>query len=193
VGVGDEPVLVEAVGSGVWSELSVSDDAAVLVLVDVEASGDVVVDVESDAPGVSVGVLSVGVGLGESSAASAESLVDRVVPVLRVVAPALEPAAPLLEDVSTVEVVGTDPQSELESAIDACARELTRSMATPNNASPIAAPSAAGLRSSALTVHPRFKEPVSSGRARHSCSPHYLWIARLPYSSYVRNQSFMIT
>jgi hypothetical protein len=176
----------------------VSDEDGSALVLDEVSDGVAVVDDESDALGVSVGdVVSLGevlsVGLGESSSVAEESLEDATALVLRVVAVLPPPAAALFAEVRTVDVVGGDPQSELESAVDACAeKELTSSTTTPKNASPIAAPSAAGLRSSSLTVHPRYKEPVGSGRARHSRSPHYLWIARLPYSSCVSNQIFMI-
>jgi hypothetical protein len=59
--------------------------------------------------------------------------------------------------VTTVGVVGGEPHVEPVVAIDACAAmEMTNSSAAQTKASPIAAPSAAGLRSSALTLHPRF-------------------------------------
>ncbi|MGH3302828.1 MAG: hypothetical protein ACRDOK_14320 [Streptosporangiaceae bacterium] len=128
---------------------------AALVLDDVEVSDDVaVVDEESDALGLSVDVLvSVGVALGESSG-DEESLGTATALALRIAPP---PVTAVFEAVRTVDVVGGEPQSELGAATDACAAmELTSSTAAPRNASPIAAPSAAGLRSSALTVHPRF-------------------------------------
>jgi hypothetical protein len=156
VTLGDVPVLVELVGSGLSPELSVPDDEADVV----EGSDGVVVD-ESLGVVVSLGVLvSVGVGPGESSSDAEESLADAVLLVVKVVGLAPVPATAVFDDVRAVEVVGTEAQVELESAIDACAKELTSSTATPNSARPMATPSAAGLRSSALTVHPHFNEPV---------------------------------
>ena len=158
VGLGES----EVVGSGLSAELPGSvEDAVSVVLDDVEVSGDVAV-VESDAAGVSVAVsVSVGVGLGESSSDDKESPGAMAAPMLKVVELAPAVVAAVFEEVRTVDVVGTELQAELASAIDACAAmAVTNSIATPKSASPIAAPSAAGLRSSALTVHPRFNEPV---------------------------------
>jgi hypothetical protein len=136
-----------SVGLTLWSGPSAT-------LEDVESDG---VDVSVDE--LSVGVLvSVGVALGES-AGDEESLGTATASLLRVV-PLLPPEAPLYEEVRTVDVVGGVPQPAPESVIDACAaRALISSTTTPKKASPIAAPSAAGLRSSALTVHPRFASP----------------------------------
>jgi hypothetical protein len=113
----------------------------------------VVVVVESDVDGVAV-LLEVPV----ESLADVESL-DDVSPL------AFETAAPPptvlelgLELVRMVDDVGGEPQSELcASAAGAWTAKAPNAMsATPKSPSAIAAPSAAGLISSALTVHPRF-------------------------------------
>jgi hypothetical protein len=165
LGLGEELSL----GVGLGEVLSRSEDTPALVLEDVVGSGDVAsVDDESDVVGVSVGdglsvgeLVSLGVGLAESSSDAEDWLADSTALVLRVVATVPPLVAALFEEVRTVDVAGGDPQSELESAIDACAaRELTNNIATPKSASPIAAPSAAGLRIRALTVRPRINEPV---------------------------------
>lgn len=67
------------------------------------------------------------------------------------------PAAGLAEEVRTVEVAGGEPHELCAEAAGApAARMPTSNSAKPKRPSPIAAPTAAGLRSSALTVHPRF-------------------------------------
>ena len=124
------------------------DVAPASVLDDVEAS-EVVAVGESGELGGSAGVLvsvSVGVGPGELSSVIEESADDARALVLRDVPP---PVAASFEEVRTVDVVGGEPQTELvvlAVVTEACAAMvLTRSTATPKNASPIAAPSAAGL------------------------------------------------
>lgn len=114
--------------------------------------------VESDVDGVAV-LLEVSV----ESLAGVESLDG-------VSSPAFEMAAPPptvllelgLELVRIVDDVGGEPQSELcASAAGAWTAKTPNAMsATPKSPSAIAAPSAAGLRSSALTVHPRFTVPA---------------------------------
>jgi hypothetical protein len=118
VGLGGEPGLSEVGGSGLCAALPVSEDV-VLVPDDVEVSDDVAV-VESDGAGESVAVLvSVGVGLGESSADDEESPGAMVALVLKVVALAPARVAAVFEEASTVDVAGTELQAELASAIDA--------------------------------------------------------------------------
>lgn len=152
-------------GLGLWSGLVSSDEeGAALESDDVEEPAGVALsDDASVEVDVSEGVLvSVGESVGELSSGDGESpgdessLGNATASALRVVASPPVTVLPLPAEVRTVDVDGGDPQIELESAMDACAaRALTNSTATPKNASPIAAPSATGLRSSALTVHPR--------------------------------------
>lgn len=136
-----------------------SDDPVVVVVVPV-----VVLVVESDVEGVVVesdveGVVVV-VELSVEPPAGVESLGD--VSLL-----ALEPAAPPpvllggLELVRTVDDAGGEPHSELcaSAAVAWTAKAPNAISATPKSPSAIAAPSAAGLISSALTVHPRFTWP----------------------------------
>jgi hypothetical protein len=150
----------------------VSVDVSLGVLVSVDVSLGVLVSVD-----VSLGVLvSVGESVDELSLGDGESLGDdesagddesvgddeslgaATALVLSVVLP---PVTDFAEDVRTVDVVGGEPQTEAEVATDACAaKAVTKSSAAPKNASPIAAPSAVGLRSSRLTVQPRFDKPV---------------------------------
>lgn len=144
-------------GLGLDVSVGVSVGVAVVVsvglaLASVESA--TLADVESEGVAVSVGVV-----LGES-VGDEESLGAATALVLRVV-PASAPMAPLFEEVRTVDVVGGVPQPDPESVTDACAAKvLISSTATPKNASPTAAPSAAGLKRSALTVHPRFNWPA---------------------------------
>jgi hypothetical protein len=152
VGVGvelvDELVLGVSVGVEVWSGPSATEE----LLDDVEESGVVVSDGDV---GASVGVVvSVADVLGESPGAE-ESPTDATAPVLRAVPPPV-PEPVLFDEVRTVEVVGGEPQPA-ESATAACAaKAVTSSTTIPKKASATAAPNAAGLRISALTVNPRF-------------------------------------
>jgi hypothetical protein len=142
VGVGvevvDEPAVGVSVGLDDWPELSVDDP----VLVEVAGV--------ADGETVEAGPPAVGVVVGLTTE---ESLTDMTLAVWSARPATLAPR----QELSTVAVAGGSPQPEPESTTAACAAKVqTSSTETPKNASPIAAPSAAGLRSSALTVHPRF-------------------------------------
>ncbi len=152
----EELVLGVSVGVGVWSGLSATEE----LLDDVGESDGV--GVSDGEVGASVGVLvSVADVLGESLG-DGESPADATALMLRAV-PAPVPGAVLFDEVRTVEVVGGEPQPA-ESATAACAtKAVTSSTTTPKKASATAAPNAAGLRSSALTVNPRFTWLACSG------------------------------
>lgn len=138
-----------------------SDDPVVVVVV----VPVVVLVVESDAEGVVVesdveGVVVV-VELSVEPLAGVESLGDVSLLALETAAPPPTVLLEGLELVRTVDDAGGEPQSEpwASAAVAWTAKAPNAISATPKSPSAIAAPSAAGLKSSALTVHPRFTWP----------------------------------
>jgi len=161
--------------------------------VDAEGVGDAVLGLAVGV-GLEVGVvlavgvlLAVGVALGEGEALGDEESLG------------LKVTAPLAADcvrkaaVRTVDVVGGEPQVALALAAGArTTTAATSSTAAPKDARAMAAPSATGLRSSALTYILASVSVSDRPGAPHHCSPHYPRFAEPLCASLVRYQSFMI-